>query len=137
MGDTRKTLLGTDRLLDSDARTRREFLTSIGVDYWIESTLLRRGRYRVWSVGLGRARLRGCQVVNLRGAVVERGGKGLSFVESLQSDISFNVFSIVVLDGDRVDNVRARKKAAADERFFGVFFICEPDFDWEISRLMS
>lgn len=129
IGDARTTLLGTDRLLDSSPQTRREFLTSMGMDYGLKVRCYVEGDTEygaLASVALDHA---GAQVVNLRGAVIERGGKGLSFVESLQQDITSNVFSIVVLDGDRQDNIRALKKAAAEGRFFGVYFICEPDVE--------
>lgn len=129
IGDARKTLLGTDRLLDADPQTRREFLTSMGMDYGLKVRCYVEGDTEYGALVSVARDYAGAQVVNLRGAVVERGGKGLSFVESLQADISSNVFSIVVLDGDRQDNVRALKKAAAEERFFGVFFICEPDIE--------
>jgi hypothetical protein len=34
------------------------------------------------------------------------------------------------MDQDREDNIRALKKAAADEAFFGRFFISSPDFEF-------
>ncbi len=40
-----------------------------------------------------------------------------------------HVFSVVMLDGDSADNVRALRKAAQDGDFFGRFFIASPDFE--------
>lgn len=54
----------------------------------------------------------------------------MSFIEELENDRQSNVFSVVVLDADRDDYVRALKKAAAEERFFGVFCISSPDFEF-------
>jgi hypothetical protein len=61
--------------------------------------------------------------LNLRGQVVEKGGKGLNFAASLKNDMTSHVFSVVLLDEDRHDYVRALRKAARDGNFFGRFFM--------------
>jgi len=72
----------------------------------------------------------GTQFVNLAGQVLERHGQELRFVESLKADRQQHIFSVVLLDNDRADNVRAIKKAARDGIFFGRFFISDPDFEF-------
>lgn len=131
IGDARKTLLGADRLLDASPQTRREFLTSMGMHYGLKVRCYVEGDTEHGALASVARDYAGAQIINLRGSVVERGGRGLSFVESLQLDIASNIFSIVVLDRDRTDNIRALKKAAVEARFFGVFFICEPDVEFE------
>jgi hypothetical protein len=59
--------------------------------------------------------------LNLRGQVVEKGGKGLNFAASLKNDMTSHVFSVVLLDEDRHDYVRALRKAARDGNFLRFF----------------
>jgi hypothetical protein len=69
-------------------------------------------------------------LVNLRGNVVAKGGKGVAFRESLQSDLQSNIFSFVSLDGDVADYIRVIRKAAEKDEICGMFFISEPDFEF-------
>jgi hypothetical protein len=82
-----------------------------------------------------------CSLVNLKGNVVQRGGKGISFADSLKEDMRDRVISVVVVDGDRTEVVRTLKRAAAEKRMHGPFILSNPDFEFanfsiaELSRV--
>jgi hypothetical protein len=126
----RKSLYGTERILDSSRETRREFLTSMGLDYGVKVRCYVEGETELGALTSAVGEAGGTEFVNLRGQVVERRGKGLSFVASLKNNMKSNIFSVVVLDQDRPDNIRALKKAATDGTFFGRFFISSPDVEF-------
>ncbi len=130
MVGARRSIYGSERVLDSSRETRREFLTSMGLDYGVKVRCYVEGDTELGALVSAVGEVGGTEFVNLRGQVVERRGKGLSFAASLKNDRKSHIFSVVVLDGDRDDYVRAVKKAATDETFFGRFFISTPDFEF-------
>jgi hypothetical protein len=72
----------------------------------------------------------GIEIINLSGQVIEARGRGLAFADSLKRDLQSNVFSLVMIDGDRLDEVRVLRTAAQKEEFFGAFFLAEPDLEF-------
>jgi hypothetical protein len=130
MSGARKSIYGAERILDSPRETCREFLTSMGLDYGVKVRCYVEGETEYGALISAVGDAGGTEFVNLRGQVVEKRGKGLGFVASLKNDKKSHVFSVVVMDQDREDNIRALKKAAADEAFFGRFFISSPDFEF-------
>jgi hypothetical protein len=70
----------------------------------------------------------GTHFVNLAGQVLERHSQTLPFIDALKTDRQTHVFSVVAIDKDRKDNVRALRKAAREKQFFAPFFLMEPDF---------
>lgn len=130
MEGARKTVYGTERILDAVREVRRDFLTSMGLDSGIKVRCYVEGYSERGALVSAVGNSAGTQFVNLAGQVVERHGQDLRFVESLKSDRQLHVFSVVVLDKDRADNVRAIKKAARDGNFFGRFFVSDPDFEF-------
>lgn len=68
-------------------------------------------------------------MINLRGNIVAKQGKGLSFRENLSNDIRWSVYSWVSLDGDVVNNLKVVRQAAKDDEMFGMFFVSTPDFE--------
>lgn len=126
----RKSIYGSERILDSTRETRRDFLTSMGLDYGVKVRCYVEGDTEFGALTSAVGEAGGTEFVNLRGQVVEKRGKGLSFVGSLKNDRKSHVFSVVVLDQDRDDYIRALKKAAIDGTFFGRFFISSPDFEF-------
>lgn len=140
MVGARKSIYGSERVLDSSRETRREFLTSMGLDYGVKVRCYVEGETEFGALTSAVGEAGGTEFVNLRGQVVERRGKGLSFVASLKNDRKSHIFSVVVLDRDRDDYIRALKKAATDGTFFGRFFISSPDFEFAnftVSELMD
>ena len=68
------------------------------------------------------------ELTNLRGQLLRKGA--LSFQDELQNDIKAARFSFISLDSDRLDSVKAVKKAAMDDKIVGSFFISKPDFEF-------
>lgn len=130
MVGARKSLYGTERILDSSRATRREFLTSMGLDYGVKVRCYVEGETELGALTSAVGEAGGMEFINLRGQVVEKRGKGLNFVASLKNDMMSHIFSVVMLDQDRGDYIRALKKAATDGTFFGRFFISSPDFEF-------
>jgi hypothetical protein len=130
MVGARRSIYGSERILDSSRETRREFLTSMGLEYGVKVRCYVEGETELGALISATGEAAGTEFVNLRGQVLERRGKGLSFAASLKNDRRSHIFSIVVLDGDRDDHIRAVKKAATDGTFFGRFFISSPDFEF-------
>lgn len=130
MDGARKSLYGSGRILDAPSEVRRDFLSTMGLDYGVKVRCYLEGETELGAITSAVGDGGGAEFVNLRGQVIEKKGKGLSFVGSLKNDIRSHVFSIVLLDGDSSDNVRALRKAAADDKFFGRFFVASPDFEF-------
>jgi len=130
MDRARALLYGTERILDAPPETQRDFLTSMGLDRGTKARCYVEGPTELGALRSAVGEGAGIRFTNLRGQVSAKRGKGLGFADELESDRRSNVFSVVVLDGDRQDNVRALKKAAEDGRFFGVFCISSPDFEF-------
>jgi len=130
MEGARQTIYGTKRILDATPETQRDFLTSMGLDHGVKVRCYVEGEteYGAFVSAVGHAG--GIEFINLQGNVLEKHGKGLSFASALENDKQSHVFSVVVLDQDRDDHVRALKKAAREGRFFGRFFISTPDFEF-------
>jgi hypothetical protein len=130
MPGARKTIYGSERILDSPWETRRDFLTSMGLDYGVKVRCYVEGdtEYGAFSSAVGDAG--GTEFINLRGQVVEKKGKGLSFAASLKNDQKSHIFSVVVMDQDREDHIRALNKAKDKGIFFGESFISSPDFEF-------
>lgn len=130
MAGARKSIYGTERILDSSDEIRRDFLTSMGIDYGVKVRCYVEGETELGALVSAVGEAGGTEFINLRGQVVEKRGKGLSFAAALKNDKKSHIFSVVVMDQDRDDFTRALKKAAAEETFFGRFFISSPDFEF-------
>jgi hypothetical protein len=130
MAGARKALYGSERVLDASREVSRDFLTSMGLDYGIKVRCYVEGDTELGALTSAVGNAGGIEFINLRGQFVERRGRGLNFVDSLKNDIKSHVFSVVILDEDRDDHVRAVKRAAATGDFFGRFFVSSPDFEF-------
>ncbi|HVZ16256.1 MAG TPA: hypothetical protein VG897_04015 [Terriglobales bacterium] len=131
MVGARKSIFGSERFLDSAPETRRNFLTTMGLDFGVKVRCYVEGETELGALESAVGSGYGIQFVNLRGAFAEGSGRGLSFADSLQNDLKSKIFSVIAFDGDRLDNLRLVRKAAADGAFFGRFFIAQPDFEFE------
>ena len=120
---------GGTRVLDGDREVANQFLRRLGLDYGLRVVVYVEGvtEYSALLAAFGEERA--VQLVNLRGAVAQRSGKGVAFRESLRNDLRAQLFSIVMLDGDRVDNLRVVRLAAKEEEFCGAFYVSCPDFE--------
>jgi hypothetical protein len=135
MDGARRTIYGSDRLLDSSPATKRDFLTSMGLDFGVKVRCYLEGDTELGALTSAISDGHGIEFINLRAKFVEKGGKGLSFADSLKNDRKAKIFSVVVLDGDRKDNIKVVKAAAKSGDFFGRFFVASPDIEFENFRL--
>lgn len=131
MDGARKILYGTDRVFDAAPSMLRDFLGSFGLDGGLKSRCYVEGQTELGAMRYLLGSTNQCVVVNLGGAVVERGGRGLAFTESLASDKANGTFSFIMLDADRADVVRTLRKAASEETFHGAFLLSNPDIEME------
>lgn len=130
----RKTVYGAERIteafLDSYNVKPRQFITSMGLDYGTKIRCYLEGDTEIGALTCAVRPGCGIEFINLRGQVLERRGKGLSFIDSLRRDRQSQVFSIVLLDMDSDDNIRALKRASEDDEIFVRFFLSDPDFEF-------
>lgn len=121
---------GTDRLLDGDDRAKNEFLRKLGLDYGVRLRWYVEGETEYNALESILGELSGIELINLRGNVAAKGGRGLAFRDSLLTDIRSGIFSFISIDGDRSDFLRAARKAAEDDEICGLIFISNPDFEF-------
>ena len=130
MEGARKTVYGSERVVDAPEEVTRDFLRSMGLDAGTKARVYVEGETEFGALRSAVGDAAGTEIINLHGQVVESRRKGLSFMDSLKTDLRSHVFSFVLIDADRSDYVRALKKAAADGNFFGSFFIAELDVEY-------
>jgi hypothetical protein len=130
MDGARKAIYGTDRVFDASRTVLRDYLTSMGLDHGVKARCYVEGETEYGALTSALGDTGGIEIINLRGQVVERRNKGLTFADSLVRDIKSTIFSIVVIDQDRQEYVRAVQRAASEKRFFGSFFLNDPDFEF-------
>ena len=131
--NVKKQLYGSNRLLDGDERAAEEFMRQYRLHYGLRLRFYVEGatesealQYAFQTIGA-----QFIEVINLGGAVAQKRGKGVAFRENLRSDIDMHVFSMILIDGDRVkDFVSAVKKAAVDDEICGCFYISCQDFEF-------
>lgn len=130
MKDVKKDIFGANRLYDSDSSVKREFFRQYGADHSTKVRCYFEGEteYGAFNSLFGLSNR--VDLINLKGNVVEKGGKGVAFRESLRTDIKNKVFSIIVIDADRDDYVRAVQRACEDDEICGRVFFLEPDFEF-------
>ncbi len=121
---------GSARLVDDDIRVRNQFLRRFGLDCGVRLRWYVEGdtEYRALQSVIGS--YSAIQLVNLRGQFVASGGKGLSFRDDLDNDLQAEIFSFVLLDGDRSDCARAARKAVEDDVICGMIYTSKPDFEF-------
>lgn len=125
----RKMLYGSDRVFDASPRELRDYLTLLGLDFGVKVRCYVEGATEYGALVHAVGDLGHVQIIDLSGSFAERRGKGLAFAESLESDKKAGIFSVILLDGDRGDNVRLVERAAKEERFAGSYFVAKPDFE--------
>jgi hypothetical protein len=130
MDGARKTIYGTERINDASREVRRDFLSSMGLDCGIKTRCYVEGPTELGALASAVGDSAGTHFVNLAGQVLERHSQTLRFIDALKMDRQTHVFSVVVIDKDRKDNVRALTKAAREKQFFAPFFLMEPDFEF-------
>lgn len=131
--DVKKKLYGSNRLLDGNRLVANEFLKQFGLVYnlrlrwYVEGDTEWGALYSYFK----KLEATDIEIINLRAHVAQKAGKGLTFRDSLRSDIRMHIFSFVLIDGDRTDFTTAVRKAAEDDEICGAFFISHKDFEFE------
>lgn len=128
-GSFKELFYGTQRLID-DYKARAAFVRELWLDHSVRLRWYVEGETELGAVESALGDNEDIEIVNLKGDVVAKRGKGLSFRDNLLNDIRRSVFSWVSLDGDVEDNLRVLKKAVENDEMFGMFFISEPDFEF-------
>lgn len=129
MDGARKNLYGTERVFDASPGMLRDYLGTFGLDAGIKVRCYVEGETELGALRHVVGPASQCTFINLRGAVVEKRGRGLAFADSLAADKAGEIFSFIVLDADRDDFVRTLSKAAAEETFHGAFLVSVPDVE--------
>lgn len=142
----KKTLYGSSRLLD-DPQAGSVFVRMHGLNYkqrvhvYVEGTT-EYGAFNHFCSIMGLF----IPLTNLHGLIKSsEGDQMLTFVrDNLQADINDQIYSIVMIDGDCEENVRAVvgharvNQTSENEGMFGRFFLARPDFElanFEIEEL--
>jgi hypothetical protein len=130
-------IYGSSRILDGNASVKTRWLQSLGLDSGIKLRWYVEGDTEYYALESIFGNYIGIDLVNLKGHVVARTGKGVGFRDNLRSDIKSMIFSFVSIDGDRSDYRRAIKKAAQDDDICGMFFVARPDFEFQNFTLVE
>ena len=128
-GDLKDYYYGAQRLTDNH-KAKSEFLRDLGLDYSVRLRWYVEGDTELSAIKSELGYHPAVEIINLRGSVAAKQGRGLSFKENLLNDINRSVYSWVSLDGDVDDNLRVLKKAVENDEMFGMFFVSYPDFEF-------
>jgi hypothetical protein len=134
--DVKEKIYGSNRLLD-DHRAAGTFARRHGLNYKPRVHLYGEGNteYGAFmsffkSIGVP------VSVNNLHGLIKEGKSMVTSFRDNLRTDIQEQMYSMVIIDGDRRENVRILESAARnnstteDDGLFGRYFLSFPDFEF-------
>lgn len=127
--DLKNYLYGSNRLLDN-YKAKSEFIRDLRLDYNVRLRWYVEGDTELGALRSALGGHSAIEIINLRGDIIAKRGKGLSFRGSLANDIHRSVYSWVSLDEDAEHNLRALRKAVEDDEMFGMFFISKPDFEF-------
>ena len=127
---TKEKLYGSERILDGDRAVVEQFIRSHGLDYGVRVRWYVEGETEFGALSSALERVHAINLVNLRGAVVEKGGKSVAFRDSLRADRRTRTFSMVSVDADRQDVVRLVKQAERNGEVCGKIFFQQPDFEF-------
>ena len=122
---------GSERLIDASSAVKAEWLRAFGLGSGVRVRWYVEGDTEFSALDSIIGRYLAIELVNLRGQVAARGTKGVAFRDSLRSDMKSLIFSFISMDGDRADFIRVVRRAAEDDDFCGMFFISEPDFEFQ------
>jgi hypothetical protein len=123
----RTELFGSSRPLDAPPRTWKPFLRRLGIDPGTRARVYVEGETEHGLFAELVGNYNHVEIINLRGSVTEK--RKFAFRDALKNDITQQVFSFVVIDGDISENLRAAKAAARQEEFFGEVYISPKDLE--------
>lgn len=122
---------GSPRLFDGNRNVAQEFMRSFGLDYGLRVRWYVEGHteYGALKWLISNRNIKGMEIINVEGNVIQRGGKGLKFIDSLLEDINQCIFSFISIDGDVSSNIKAVQLAAERDEMFGRVSYSTPDFE--------
>ncbi len=127
----REEFYGSKRLYDAEDSVKQTFFRQFGADYGQRVRCYVEGDTEFFALSdFISDKSNKIEIINLKGQVVEKGGKGVAFRESLKADIKKRVFSVVIIDDDNQDYVRVVKKACEDDQICGQVIYQKPDFEF-------
>jgi len=127
MKDVKKDIYGANRLYDANRLVKNEFMLQYGLNYGVRVRCYVEGDTEAGALKNIVGVSAGIEIKNLKGKVVEKGIA--AFRDSLRQDIDSQVFSVIIIDNDNKDYVRAIRKAAQGDEICGLFFLSNPDFE--------
>ncbi len=124
-------IYGSSRIFDSESIVaRRQFIRGMGFDTEVRIRFYVEGQTEYYALSSLISNIPQIEIFNLAGQVQQRRGKGIAFRENLILDDRSHVFSIILLDSDKEDNLRVVRNAAQEDIFCGMFYNFEPDFEF-------
>ncbi len=122
--ETKFKIQGGDRVLDNDRSIKNQFLRRFGLDYNIRVRVYVEGETEYSALKDYFKAEYSIEIINLKGRFKQ-------IREFLRIDTNSKIFSIVVLDGDRKDNIRTLEQALKADELCGGYLISSPDFEIE------
>jgi len=129
VGGARKKLYGSKRIFDHGFLAKRQFIREMGLDVEVRIRIYVEGLTEFAAFNYLLKPWEQIEVFDLSGQFIQGKRKGLAFRENLILDDRSGVFSVIILDGDREDNIRIVKRAAEEDLFCGQFYLSQPDFE--------
>jgi len=120
---------GSRKILEGNRSAKLKFVRGFGLDFSLRARIYVEGETEFGCFTELLKKFEFVEIIDLKGAFAEKGGKGLAFRESLRNDRHSSLYSLIVLDGDVGDNVRIVRDAAKKTEFMGQYFIGDPDFE--------
>lgn len=126
----KKELYDSSRIIDAEPRVVNEYLRQFGLDYGVRLRWYVEGDTEYGALDSLIGQYSAIELVNLRGSVVEKKTKGVSFRDSLRNDLKAGIFSFVSIDKNNEHYVRALRKSAECDEICGQIYLADPDFEF-------
>lgn len=126
----KKMLYGSDRVLNGDQQVAKNFISQFGLNYGVKIRFYLEGDTEFGAIECILGEYNTFELINLSGEFIEKRGKGLKFKGNLKNDLKSGIFSVILLDGDKPDNIRVVRNAARNDEICGIFFVSDPDFEF-------
>lgn len=122
---------GSSRIFDHESIVaRRQFIRGMGFDPEVRIRIYVEGQTEFYALNYLISNIPQVEIINLAGQVQQKRGKGVAFRDNLSLDERSQVFSVILLDNDQDDNLRAVRYAAREDIFCGAFYTSDPDFEF-------
>ncbi len=126
----KKELYGSSRIIDAGSRVANEYLRQFGLDYGVRLRWYVEGDTEYGALNSVIGQYSAIELVNLKGSVIEKRRKGVSFRDSLRNDLKAGIFSFVSIDTDNENYVRVLRKSAECDEICGEIYLADPDIEF-------